>query len=226
MPVAAPGAVGGLETVLQSLATGQRACGHRVLVALVIEPKQKLNGLLRPFRRADVDLRVLRVPARAYGRERRLIRDLCLEFQPDVVHTHGCRSDVIDSGVARALGVPTVTTVHGSSKLGGITRLYEWLEFALFRRFAAVVAVSRPLVGSLRRFGVPSDRIHVIPTGWNGRVPQSDRISPRRALGLPPDRLVIGLVGRLLPVKGADIFLEALSQLSNVDISDSIVGDE
>jgi glycosyltransferase involved in cell wall biosynthesis len=225
MHVAAPGSVGGLETVLQSLATGQRATGHRVLVALVVEPDQELNGLLTPFQQAGVDLEVLRVPPRAYGRERRLIRELCRRFRPHVVHTHGCRSDVIDSGVARSLGIATVTTVHGSSRLGGITRLYEWLEFALFRRFDAVVAVSRPLVRSLRRFGVAQNRIHVIPNGWNGRVPQSDRLTARRRLDLPADRFVIGWVGRLIPVKGCDVFLEALAQLGDVAVSASIVGD-
>ena len=225
MHVAAPGSVGGLETVLQSLATGQRAAGHRVLVALVVEPNQELKGLLTPFENAGVDLHVLLVPPRQYARERRLIRDLCFEFEPDVVHTHGCRSDVIDASVARALGVPTVTTVHGSSRLGGVTRLYELLEFALFRRFDAVVAVSRPLVASLRRFGVPPDRIHVIPNGWNGRRPECDRSSARKTLGLASDQFVVGWVGRLIPVKGADVFLDALAQLYNVSIAASIVGD-
>ncbi len=227
MHVAAPGSVGGLETVLQSLATGQRATGHRVLVALVVEPDQKLNGLLSPFHKGGVDVEVLRVPPRAYGRERRMIRELCRRFRPHVVHTHGCRSDVIDSGVARSLGIATVTTVHGSSRLGGITRLYEWLEFALFRRFDAVVAVSRPLARSLRRFGVAQKRIHVIPNGWNGRVPHSDRLTARKKLGVPADRFVLGWVGRLIPVKGADVFLEALAQLKEeaVAVSASIVGD-
>lgn len=224
--VAAPGAVGGLESVVQSLAIGQSRAGHRVLVALVVEPDQTLNGLLTSLQAAAVDVRVLRVPARGYVRERRLIRDLCVQFRPDVVHTHGCRSDVIDADVGRSLGVATVTTVHGSSLLGGITRLYELLEFALFRRFDAVVAVSRPLVRSLRRFGVANDRIHVIPNSWNGRVPQPDRRAAREALGLPPDRIVIGWVGRLIPVKGADVFLEALAALTDVPgWSASIIGD-
>src|SRR2546426_2354178 len=34
---------------------------------------------------------------------------------PDVVHTHGYRPDVVDSGVARRLRIPVVTTVHGST---------------------------------------------------------------------------------------------------------------
>jgi glycosyltransferase involved in cell wall biosynthesis len=88
-----------------------------------------------------------------------------------------------------------------------------------------VVSVSRPLVRSLRRFGVARDRIHVIPNGWNGRVPPSDPATARKALGAPPDRFVIGWVGRLIPVKGADVFLQALAQISDVSISASIVGD-
>ena len=227
MHVAAPGAVGGLESVVQSLAVGQSHVGHQVMVVLVVEPDQKLNGLLAPLQASSVDVQVLRVPPRAYVTERRLIRDLCLRFAPDVVHTHGCRSDVVDAGIARSLGVPTVTTVHGSSRLGGITRLYELLEFVLFRRFDAVVAVSRPLVPTLRRFGVANDRIHLIPNGWNGRAPSRDRRAARQALGIsaPADQFVIGWVGRLIPVKGADVFLAALAELTGVPWMASILGD-
>jgi glycosyltransferase involved in cell wall biosynthesis len=227
MHVAAPGAVGGLESVVQALAVGQSHVGHRVMVVLVVEPDQELNGLLAPLQASPVDVQVLRVPPRAYGTERRLIRDLCLRFRPDVVHTHGCRSDVVDAGIARSLGVPIVTTVHGSSRLGGVTRLYELLEFVLFRRFDAVVAVSRPLVPTLRRFGVAHDRIHLIPNGWNGRAPARDRRAARQALGgsVPSDQFLIGWVGRLIPVKGADVFLAALAALTGVPWMASILGD-
>src|SRR6267143_1074250 len=163
MHVAAPGAVGGLESVVQALAIGQSRASHRVMVPLVVEPDQELNGLLTPFQGTTVDLRVLRVPPRAYVRERALIRDLCMRFQPDVVH-------------------------------------------------------------SLRRFGVANRRIHVIPNAWSGHVPR-DRRAARQALGLSPDEFVIGWVGRLIPVKGADVFLEALSELSDLPWSASILGD-
>ncbi len=223
--VIAPGAVGGLERVVQALAIGHARAGHRVAVALVVEPEQKLNGFLVPFRETSVDLHVLRVSPRGYLRERRLMRDLCVRFRPDIVHTHGSRSDVVDASVARSLGLATVTTVHGSSRLGGITRLHELLEFALFRRFDAVVPVSRPLVRSLRRFGVANDRIHVIPNGWNGRRPEHDRHAARQALDLPRDQFVIGWVGRLIPVKGADVFLAALAKLPDGPWTASILGD-
>src|SRR3989442_4452497 len=168
---------------------------------------------------------MLRLPARAYLRERRLIRELCARFGPDVVHTHGYRPDLLDAGIARSMGVPTVTTVHGSSLTKGTVQLYELVQFAMFRKFDAVVAVSRPLVRSLNRFGVPSDRIHVVPNSWDGRAPGSDRHAARQALGAPLDRFLVGWVGRLIPVKGADVFLRALAELKDVPWSASVVGD-
>jgi len=223
--IANPGPVGGLERVLQALAIGQCRRGHRVRVALVVEPAQEQHVLVDPLRAAGVEVEILRLPARAYLRERRLIRELCARFRPDVVHTHGYRPDLLDAGIARSMGVPTVTTVHGSSLTKGTVQLYELAQFAMFRKFDAVVAVSRPLVRSLSRFGVPSHRIHVVPNSWDGRAAGSDRHVARQALGAPLDRFLVGWVGRLIPVKGADVFLRALAELKDVPWSASVVGD-
>ena len=223
--IANPGPVGGLERVLQALAIGQCRRGHRVRVALVVEPAQEQHSLVDPLRAAGVEVEILRLPARAYLRERRLIRELCARFRPDVVHTHGYRPDLLDAGIARSMGVPTVTTVHGSSFTKGTVQLYELAQFAMFRKFDAVVAVSRPLVRSLNRFGVPSHRIHVVPNSWDGRAADSDRHVARQALGAPLDRFLVGWVGRLIPVKGADVFLRALAELKDVPWSASVVGD-
>ena len=123
--IAAPGPVGGLERVLQALPIGQRKRGHRVRVALVVRAAEERDGFVAPLLAAGVEVDMLRLPARAYLQERRLIRELCARFRPDVVHTHGYRPDVLDAGIARSMGVPTVTTVHGSSRTRGLVRLYE-----------------------------------------------------------------------------------------------------
>jgi glycosyltransferase involved in cell wall biosynthesis len=223
--IAAPGPVGGLERVVQALPIGQCQRGHRVRVALIVGAAEERDPFVAPLVAAGVEVDMLRLPARAYLRERQLIRGLCARFRPDVVHTHGYRPDVLDAGVARSMGVATVTTVHGSSRTRGRVRLYELLQFAAFRRFDAVVAVSRPLVRLLSRFGVPSDRIHVVPNGWDGRAPGWDRHAARQLLGVPRDRFLIGWVGRLIPVKAADVFLRALAELGDVPWSAAVVGD-
>ena len=71
--IAAPGPVGGLERVLQALPIGQRQRGHRVRVALVIRAAEERDGFVAPLLAAGVEVDMLRLPARAYLQERRLI---------------------------------------------------------------------------------------------------------------------------------------------------------
>ena len=73
-------------------------------------------------------------------RERNFIAQLCAQLEPDVVHTHGYRPDVIDSGIVRRLGIPIVSTVHGFIRGNWRGRCYEWLQRRWLRYFDAVVA--------------------------------------------------------------------------------------
>jgi len=223
--ITAPGVVGGLETVVQGLAIGHHGMGHRVAVAAVVDLGQRDHAFLEPLVKANVEVFPIVLPGRAYVRERRLVGEICRRFGPDVVHTHGERPDVLDADVARRLGRPTVTTAHGSSQLGGITRLYEWIQRKVLHRFDAVVAVSDLIAESLRRDGVPADRIHIVPNVGAGNIACLDREAARLALGLPVDGYLVGWVGRLIRVKGCDIFLQALARLRDLPLIVSMVGD-
>jgi len=124
------------------------------------------------------------------------------------------------------MSIPTVTTEHGSSKLGGKTLLYEWLQRKLFRQFQAVIAVSSPIATRLvKGGGVPEQNVHVIPNGWAGDGDLMSRSEARTVLGLPAERTVVAYVGRLIPAKGPDVFAEAFLQLRDLPISALIVGD-
>ena len=218
--VVAPGQVGGLESVVLALTAGQAARGDRVHVAVIVDSP-------RPVRHAfidalGVDHTVIDLPPRAYGRERAAVADLYRRWRPNVVHTHGYRTDVIDSGVARRLRLPTVTTVHGFTGIGGWRgRLYERLQRRAFRRFDAVVAVSRPLVTLLRDDGVPPSRVHFVPNAYAPR-PFLPRDEARRTLGLGPG-FIAGWIGRLSREKAPDVFVAALD-LVDGEIAGAIVG--
>jgi glycosyltransferase involved in cell wall biosynthesis len=82
-----------------------------------------------------------------------------------------------------------------------------------FRRFDAVVAVSRALYDQTRASGVHSDRLHVVQNAWGGSNEPLSREAARLKLGLPHDALVVGWVGRLIRVKGGDLLLDAISHL-------------
>lgn len=223
----APAEVGGAERVVQALATGQRRAGHRVSVAAVLGTGvgDGDHPFLQPLAEAGVDLLPLRLPPRAYFRERAAIDEICRRIRPDVVHTHGSRVDVVDAAVVRRLGVPTVATVHGFTGGDWKNRLYQRLHRRALRRFDAVVAVSGPLASELARAGVPARRLHVVLNAWMARESPLSRDLARRQLAVPAQRFHLGWVGRLTPEKGADVLLAALGRLRDLPLTVSVLGD-
>jgi len=223
--VVAPAEFGGLERVVTMLAGGMRGLGHDVHVAAIVEGPRAARTFLAPLAAAGVHTSALEAQGRAYLAERAGIAQRCREVRPDVVHTHGYRPDVVDAGVARRLGIPVVTTVHGFTGGGWRNRLYEWLECRALRRFDAVVAVSRPLVERLRAAGVPTSRLHQVRNAWGPAGPPLDRAAARRALGLPPGGFAVGWLGRLSHEKGPDVLVEALPHVHDLSLIACVAGD-
>ncbi len=114
----APAAAGGLERVVQGLATGHEGRGHEVHVAAVLDSPATGYPFIISLREAGVRVHTVELSGRAYAMERSFIRDLCREARPNVFHSHGYRADVIDAGAARRWGLPVVTTVHGFTRGG------------------------------------------------------------------------------------------------------------
>jgi glycosyltransferase involved in cell wall biosynthesis len=208
----APGTVGGIESVVRALAGGHARRGHAVRVVAILDaPDDGRHPWLAALREDGIETVALHLPGRRYLRERTEIAALCRRLAPDVVHSHGYRPDVIGAGAARAAGVATVTTVHGFTGGGWKNRVYERIQLRAFRRFDAVVAVSRPLVDRLAGAGVRRERLHLLPNAFDDDAPRLDRAAARRALALPDDAFVVGWVGRLGREKGGDVLLEALA---------------
>ncbi|HXY69162.1 MAG TPA: glycosyltransferase family 4 protein [Gemmatimonadales bacterium] len=224
--VVLPTEVGGMQRVIEALATGHRRRGHEVALAAVLPgPPRDEPPILGALRAAGVAIHAVRVPGRAYGRERAAVAELCRTLGPRVVHTHGYRPDVVDAPAARRLGLPTVTTVHGFTGGGWKDRLYERLQLRAFRRFDAVIAVSVPQVEQLARAGTPRERIHLVRNAWMGAGTAEPRAAARAALGLPAEGLCIGWIGRLTREKGADVLVRAMAALGDLPVSAAVVGD-
>jgi glycosyltransferase involved in cell wall biosynthesis len=133
---------------------------------------------------------------------------------PDVVHTH--------SGVwhkaslaARHAKVPRlVHTDHGRARWPEpwLDRLVDRLAA---RRTDVVVAVSDSLADHLAR-GIVRDRgrLRVVANGVDveRHAPRPDDGAVRRELGLSADTPILGSIGRLDPIKGYDVMLEALAR--------------
>jgi glycosyltransferase involved in cell wall biosynthesis len=223
--VAAPALVGGLESVLAHLTAGLAARGHVVrLISLFGENPAERCLPFEELARHGVEVVDVRVPPRSYSAERRRLHRFFSQTAGTVAHSHGYHADFVTLGAARAAGVPAVSTVHGVTGGGMKNRLYEWFGWRVLRRFDGVVAVSRPLQSRLTAVGIAPDRQALIPNAYAHSTASLDRAAARAELGLAPDALVVGWVGRLTREKGPDQFIEAIGRCSRPVVA-SILGD-
>jgi glycosyltransferase involved in cell wall biosynthesis len=89
------------------------------------------------------------------------------------------------------------------------------------RRRAASSGVARSLADSgaiaeclVERVGLPADRVQVVHHGVDpDKFRAGDRRAARRALGLPPDRHILGAAGLLVSAKGMHTAVEACARL-------------
>lgn len=212
MHVVSAGMVGGLETVVHALATGHADAGHTVRVVTVFDDEPAKHFLGR-FAGTGVLTESLHITGRGYGRERAAAEAVFARARPDVVHTHGLRPDVVDAPAARALGIATMTTVHGYTASSLRTRLYAYIQRSCLRSFDAVVAVSNQLARTLAAH-VDVSRLHVIPNAFIPGAALVSRAAARARLGVRDDRFLIGWIGRLSPEKGVDVAVHALAYLA------------
>ncbi|MDQ3066261.1 MAG: glycosyltransferase family 4 protein [Actinomycetota bacterium] len=164
----------------------------------------------------------------------RLIR----EQRPHIVHTHTAKAGAIGRVAALLAGGKArpivVHTFHGHVLRGYFgplrTIAFRTLERLLARVSTKLVAVSPEVRDELVSLGVaPPEKFVVVRLGveLGERVCSSDRAETRRQLGLPPERFVIGWVGRMTAVKRVEDALEAFRILLDrgVDATLCLVGD-
>jgi len=164
----------------------------------------------------------------------RLVRYL-KHHQPDIVHTHKYKDNILGSCAAALAGVHIVVrSVHGMTepfrgreyiKMG----LYESLDKLMNKwKVSKIIAVSSDITSTLTKIYGPRKvvRIH---NGINLQQIEvmQDRNKVRKRLGVGSDEYLVGTVGRLTPVKGHDIMMKTahLLKKESVNCKFLIVGD-
>jgi glycosyltransferase involved in cell wall biosynthesis len=153
---------------------------------------------------------------------RRLL-GLMRSYRPQIVHTHMAKAGALGRLAARRTGVPVVIhTFHGHVLEGYFsgwkTRAFLATERGLARMSDALVAVSPAVRDELLALGIgrPS-QWRVIPVGLDLHdllTREVDREKARGALGLPETGPVVGIVGRLVPIKDHVTFLDAAARVA------------
>lgn len=151
-------------------------------------------------------------PHRAYAR---LARERAAE-RPDVVHAHfAYPAGVAGAVAARAWGIPSVLTLHGSdvNVFPRVNALTAGRFRKAVREAGAVIAVSRALAD--RTQALTGRRPRVMPIGIDLRPFENlpGRAAARSKLGLPRDVPLVLFVGRLTVEKGVRELLGALASL-------------
>ena len=147
------------------------------------------------------------------------LEDCWEELRPDVVHSHFWMSGLAALRGARRLGVPVAHTYHA---LGTVKRRHQGaadtspprrveLETEVGREAARIIATCRDEVRELAAMGLDRGRTSIVPCGVDTR-----QFTPGRTARHRRPRLLI--VGRLVPRKGTDTALAALSQLSDAEL--------
>lgn len=167
------------------------------------------------------------------GRQIHPLRDLIalwkiykiIRYQrPDIVHTHTAKAGTLGRIAAILAGVPVrIHTFHGNIFQGYFNRIYV-MAFLFIEKILAyfttyIVAISeRQKEEICQRYRIAKpDKVKVIPLGLeleelflidshNGRL--------RDELKIAGDATVVGIVGRLVPVKNHRMFLEVAKSLS------------
>lgn len=112
--------------------------------------------------------------------------------------------------------IPLVSTAHGWAQGSGPkVSLYNWLDRLALKRMQGVVGVSEALVQQLRGAGITQRKIWRIPNGIRVWGEDCERqTTPKNAVnGSTHNRIVLGAVGRLAPVKGYASLLTAMQEL-------------
>ena len=139
----------------------------------------------------------------------------------DIIHSHYFYSALIAEVLSQKLKVPSLVTFHTTAAVkyayGGIKdKKREKWETAIVRESDAVIASTElEKHDLLKYYCADPKKIFVIRPGVNHKIfKYHSKISSRNKLQLPLDKKIILFVGRIDPIKGIDLLIKAVSDLT------------
>jgi glycosyltransferase involved in cell wall biosynthesis len=153
--------------------------------------------------------------------------------RPAIVATHLAKAGTVGRLAAWLAGVPVrVHTFHGhvlDGYFGGFsTALFTWVERLLGRLTTQFVAISPEIAADLDRLDIGRGKTTIVRLGLDlEHLAGHPRGALRKDIGVPEDAPLVGIVGRLVPIKAHDLFLDAAARVleRRPDVHFAIVGD-
>ncbi|MGD1011777.1 MAG: glycosyltransferase [Acidimicrobiales bacterium] len=143
----------------------------------------------------------------------------------EAIHANYWLSGLAGHAIKHRLGLPLVSTFHTLDRVKAEASPEEVESAEPSRRALAesqIIGCSDALIAScpvevdqlVEIYGADRDRVEVVPLGVDHAFfSPGDRAHAKRALGLGSDGPVLMFVGRIQPLKGADVALKAFALL-------------
>jgi glycosyltransferase involved in cell wall biosynthesis len=212
---------GGAERTAIDIAAGLVAVGARALVATeggrLVGELQAKGGVWVPFPAGSKN------PLAMTLNVRRLAR-IAHQDGAALIHARSRAPAWVGLGAARALGIPFVTTYHGSyGARSAPKRLYN----SVMARGDAVIANSHYTADLIRSvYPQAEGRLRVVHRGTDLTAFSPGAVAPervealRKAWGVAPHERIVLLAARLTGWKGQKVLIEAASQLHTAGLAD------
>lgn len=161
----------------------------------------------------------------------------CRKNMIDAIHTHGIRANLIGRTAAKILSLPSITTIHSIAELdypsfwkGKAALILDDLTLPLS---SGIITVSSALRKTAEQRLAKKKASIPLKTVSNGcpalNFPNKKKMKEEFRLkwNIPNDKIVLGTIGRLHPVKGQHYLIEAARILSREipDIHLLFIGD-
>jgi glycosyltransferase involved in cell wall biosynthesis len=167
------------------------------------------------------------------------IKKIIQEFKPDIVHTHASKAGTLGRLAASKCKVPIIIhTFHGHvfhSYFGKTkTLFYKNIERHLAKKSTKIIAISDIQKQELwKDHGIcKAEKLAVIPLGFDLSKFQENleekRMSFRSKYKIEADEIAIGIVGRLVPIKNHQLFINSINNVKKTTskkIRAFIIGD-
>lgn len=215
----------GAEALIEALVRGSHAVGVEAVVANLIDEREPHTELVDRLGSEGFEVARIRSSGRFDAAVPSRVAALARQTGADLVHTHDYKTAPLGLVGAWMARCPVVATFHGEVSDSARIRGYELVARTALRLYDGVALVSEAQQGV---FGDPVRRAApvFIPnamdvSGFMARIEglrhNGGRVAWRRALGVGPESVVVGTVGRLCEGKGQMAALPAIAQLMEVD---------
>jgi glycosyltransferase involved in cell wall biosynthesis len=204
LQIVSSSAAGGAERHVLDLSESLKARGHYVELICPSE-----GWVSHAAREVGLPVHLSRMKRIGWFATGNLIAQRVQDEGIELIHTHLTRASYIGYWAGVKTKVPVITTVH----LLNNDRLYKQIARGRNR----LVAVSEYVQSVLNERGVAKEYIDTVYNGTDFlQFKPADPASVKAELGIPQDRMVIGIVGRICRTKGHIEMVQALKRIRSI----------